>query len=146
MTHSVYTEQKSWKRLIIKSKSLKCLVTEVRVFLSNPPFFWKGGNATTIGMSNAGVDFTNFLWAAFTRNNPKSRKQHWRNWLSFCTLGIFVCKSCLLNVDEIEPRCLGFSVRFKHCVSTMREKTNFEVLSLSRAPIIFQLVIIKSFF
>jgi len=40
-------------------------------------------------------NFTNVLWAAFTRADPKTAKRHWCFYCLFCTFSIFECKSCV---------------------------------------------------
>ncbi len=44
-----------------------------------------------------------FLCAAFKRRSQKCKKAV-KSSVSLCTLGISKCKSCSLNVDEIDPR------------------------------------------
>ncbi len=59
-------------------------------------------------LRRSGLNFTNVLLAAFTLVGPKSAKWHcWLNCL-FCTFGIYVHKSCMYNVDEIEPRSRSY--------------------------------------
>jgi len=51
-----------------------------------------------------GVNFINILRTAFTLVDPESIKRYW--WLNciFCAFGIYEHKSCMLNIDEIDPR------------------------------------------
>jgi len=53
---------------------------------------------------SSGVNFINVLPTAFMLVDPESAKNYW--WLNciFCAFGIYECKSCTLNVDEIDPR------------------------------------------
>jgi len=48
-----------------------------------------------------GVNFINFQRAVFTLTDSEGAKRL-TTWLSFCAFGIFVCKSCYLNIDEID--------------------------------------------
>ncbi len=50
------------------------------------------------------ANFTNVLCQAFTLVDPETVKNTVKSSVSFYAFGICVCKSCTLNVDEIEPR------------------------------------------
>jgi len=49
------------------------------------------------------VNFTFVLRKAFTLVYPKSVKNTVKSSVSFYAFGIWACKICMLNVDEIEP-------------------------------------------
>jgi len=51
------------------------------------------------------ANFINILGAAFTRPYPKSLKKDWQLNCLFNAFGIFVLKSCALNVGEIDSMC-----------------------------------------
>ncbi len=53
--------------------------------------------------ATSGVNFINVLHTAFTLVDPESVKRYW--WLNyiFWAFGIYEHKSCMLNVDEIDP-------------------------------------------
>jgi len=74
----------------------------------------------------SGVNFINILQAAFTHQDPKSAKNTVKFPVFFCAFGIWAHKSCLKNVDEIDPRdqfhqCSMYS--FYTCRSQKRKKT-----------------------
>ena len=51
--------------------------------------------------SNPGVNFTNILWAAFMRADPKSAKKTVKQ--LFALLGSVHLKAACENIDEIDP-------------------------------------------
>jgi hypothetical protein len=51
-----------------------------------------------------GVDFTDILRAFFALVDPESVKNTVKSSVSFDAFGLRACKSCTLNIDEIEPR------------------------------------------
>jgi len=57
-------------------------------------------------MTSTGVNFINVLRTDFTLVGPESVKRYWRLNCIFCAFGIYECKSCTLNIDEINPRSL----------------------------------------
>ncbi len=77
-----------------------------------------------------GVNFINILRTAFVLVDPKGVKRYW--WLNyiFYAFGIYKCKSCTLNIDEIEPRCqfrqhftlTFFCMKVIFCQNITREK------------------------
>ncbi len=56
----------------------------------------------------SGVNFNNVLHTAFMLVGPKSAK--WHGWLDFlfCAFGIYLRKSCMQNVDEIDTWFLTY--------------------------------------
>ncbi len=58
--------------------------------------------------SRSSVNFTNVLHVAFTLIDPKSVKNTVKSSVSFYAFGICKHKSCMENVDEIEPGSYNF--------------------------------------
>ncbi len=53
----------------------------------------------------SGVNFISVLCTAFALEDPESIKNTVKSSVSIYAFGIYVRKSCMWNVDEIEPRC-----------------------------------------
>ncbi len=79
-----------------------------------------------------GVNFINVLRTAFTPIGPKSAKRHcWLDCL-FCAFGIYVCKSCTWNIDEIEPSLIELIARF--CLWIVDVLTLIDLLRCNTIP------------
>ncbi len=60
-----------------------------------------------------GLNIINVLHTAFTLVDPKSVKRHW--WLNciFYAFGIYECKSCTSNINDIDTRSLSLKTNSK---------------------------------
>ena len=83
-----------------------------------------------------GVNFTNILLTAFVHVDSKSVKNTVKSLVSFYAFGIYKPKSCMYNVDEIDPWCQFH----QYLMSSFSEQKCFEQIFYTESLYVYMCI------